>query len=453
MTKRSVFEEVGEKRAAPVAVAARAPARRAIALWLWLLAALVAAMVLVGGATRLTDSGLSITEWAPVMGIVPPLSDADRQRAFDAYRGTTEFQQQNAWMTLDDFMPLYWWEWGHRLLGRLIGLVWAVGLAGFLLARAVPRGWTGWLVLPGLLGAAQGAVGWWMVASGLVGRLDVAPYRLMLHLGIAFSIFALLVWLALRVRLDEVATLAARRRRVGRVMAWTGWLGALVFLQILAGALVAGLDAGRGYVDWPLMEGNFLPPEAFDLAPAWANVFENPALAQFDHRMVAYLLVARHGAVPLAGPHRPPRRPPLGPAHRRGGLRPGGDRHLHLDQRGAARPLADAPGRGAAGRLRRSFGPASPRPIHPSSASSVHSGGASRRGVSPTIPQDPDSPPPWHLPAAAGRATGAPSRAAPGPADPRCALLFQRRWTRRNAPSRPPVLRRRPTPRQIRTPP
>jgi cytochrome c oxidase assembly protein subunit 15 len=130
-----------------------------------------------------------------------------------------------------------------------------------------------------------------MVASGLTGRLDVAPYRLALHLGLAFAIFVLLAWLALRVRLDEVATLAARRRRLGRVMAWTGWLGALAFLQILSGALVAGLDAGRGYVDWPLMEGNWLPPEAFDLSPAWANVFENPALAQFDHRVLAYLLV------------------------------------------------------------------------------------------------------------------------------------------------------------------
>jgi heme a synthase len=295
MAKRSVFEEVGEKRAAPVRAAAREPARRAIAIWLWLLAALVAAMVLVGGATRLTDSGLSITEWAPVIGVLPPLSDADWERAFASYQATTEFQQQNAWMTLGDFKPIYWWEWAHRQLGRLIGLVWVAGLGWFIATRAVPRDWMGRLLLPGALGAVQAGVGWWMVASGLTGRLDVAPYRLMLHLGLAFAIFALLVWLALRVRLDEVATLAARRRRVGRAMAWTGWLGALVFVQILSGALVAGLDAGRGYVDWPLMEGSFLPPEAFDLAPAWQNVFENPALAQFDHRMLAYLLVVVTG--------------------------------------------------------------------------------------------------------------------------------------------------------------
>ena len=291
MAKRSVFEEVGERRAAPVAAARREPARRAISLWLWALAVLVALMVLVGGATRLTDSGLSITEWAPVIGFLPPLSDADWESAFEAYRATTEFQEQNAWMTVEDFKPIYWWEWAHRQLGRIIGLVWVAGLAWFLVTRAVPAGWTGRLLLPGVLGGVQAAVGWWMVASGLTGRLDVAPYRLALHLGLAFAIFALLAWLAMRVRLDEVATLAARRRRIGPVMAWTGWLGALVFLQVLSGALVAGLDAGRGYVDWPLMEGSWLPPEAFDLSPAWANVFENPALAQFDHRILAYVLI------------------------------------------------------------------------------------------------------------------------------------------------------------------
>lgn len=291
MAKRSVFEEVGERKAAPVTKAARAPARATIAGWLWLLAGMVVAMVLVGGATRLTDSGLSITEWAPVMGVLPPLSETDWQAAFDAYQGTTEFQEQNAWMTLADFRPIYWWEWAHRFLGRAIGVVWLVGYVGFLVARAVPSGWAGRLALPGLLGAVQGAVGWWMVASGLTGRLDVAPYRLMLHLGLAFAIVALLVWLALRVRLDEVATLAARRRRIGRVMTWTGWIGGLAFLQVLLGALVAGLDAGRGYVDWPLMEGNWIPPEAFDLSPVWRNVFENPALAQFNHRIAAYFLL------------------------------------------------------------------------------------------------------------------------------------------------------------------
>lgn len=296
MSKRSVFEEVGgAKRAEAARVVAREPARGAIALWLWLLAALVAAMVLVGGATRLTDSGLSITEWAPVMGALPPMSDADWQAAFDAYKGTTEFQEQNASMTLAEFRPIFWWEWGHRLLGRLVGVVWLAGLVWFLARRAVPAGWTGRLVLPGVLGGVQGAVGWWMVASGLSGRLDVAPYRLAVHLGLAFAIFALLAWLALKVRQDEVAALQARRRRVGALMGWSGALVALVFVQLLSGALVAGLDAGRGFIDWPLMEGAFFPESGLDMAPVWVNVFENPGLAQFDHRMIAYALLVAAG--------------------------------------------------------------------------------------------------------------------------------------------------------------
>ncbi|MEM7211375.1 MAG: COX15/CtaA family protein [Pseudomonadota bacterium] len=296
MAKRSVFEEVSEQgSAAQVAQAAkpveRIVSRGGIATWLWMLAALVAIMVLVGGATRLTDSGLSITEWAPVMGALPPLSQMDWDAAFNAYKTTTEFQEQNHWMTMADFKPIFWWEWGHRFLGRFIGLVWFLGFMWFLLRGRIPTGWNGRLLLLGVLGGLQGAIGWWMVASGLTGRLDVAPYRLAAHLGLAFAIFGLLVWYALRVVKDEVATLAARRQRITGLMSWTGVLTALVFVQILSGALVAGLDAGRGYVDWPLMEGNFLPPESFDLQPVWLNIFENAALAQFDHRMLAYGIV------------------------------------------------------------------------------------------------------------------------------------------------------------------
>lgn len=292
MSKRSIFEEAGDRPAqAPQAAAARPPARKGIFIWLMILALLVAAMVLVGGATRLTDSGLSITEWAPVMGSVPPLSDADWQAAFNAYKATTEFQEQNHWMTLADFKPIYWWEWGHRFLGRFIGLVWLAGFVFFLAARKIPPGWTGRLLLIGVLGGAQGALGWWMVASGLTGRLDVAPYRLAAHLGLAFLIFALLLWYALRVRHDQVETLQRRRRREGTLMGWSGALIALVFLQILSGALVAGLDAGRGYVDWPLMQGAFFPEDGLDMTPAWLNAFENPALAQFDHRIIAYVIL------------------------------------------------------------------------------------------------------------------------------------------------------------------
>lgn len=292
MSQRSVFEEVGDAvgpatgRPTPVE-----PERASIARWLILLALLVAAMVVIGGATRLTDSGLSITEWAPVMGTIPPLGVADWEAAFAAYQQTTEFQEQNNWMTLTDFKPIYWWEWGHRFLGRLVGIVWLAGFLWFLLRGAIPSGWSLRLLLPGLLGGLQGAIGWWMVSSGLTDRLDVAPYRLAVHLGLAFVIFALLLWYALRITRDEVATLQARRQRIRRLMLWINGLAALVFLQVLSGALVAGLDAGRGYIDWPLMEGRFLPAEAFEMSPVWLNIFENPALAQFDHRMLAYLIV------------------------------------------------------------------------------------------------------------------------------------------------------------------
>ena len=294
MSKRSIFEDVGEGKAAQAAVVPTRgrEARGAIALWLLGLALLVAVMVLVGGMTRLTDSGLSITEWAPVMGAMPPLGAADWQAAFAAYQQTTEFQEQNAWMTMADFKPIFWWEWGHRLLGRLIGGVWLVGFLWFWLTKRIPAGWAGRLVLPGVLGGLQGAVGWWMVVSGLTGRLDVAPYRLALHLGLAFVIFIVLIWLALRVRLDDVALLKARRRRLPALMGVAGALIALVFLQILAGALVAGIDAGRGYVDWPLMQGQFLPDESFEMSPLWVNFFENPALVQFIHRMLGYLVLA-----------------------------------------------------------------------------------------------------------------------------------------------------------------
>jgi cytochrome c oxidase assembly protein subunit 15 len=165
-------------------------------------------------------------------------------------------------------------------------------LLAFLWARRIPAGWTGRLVLPGVLGGLQGAVGWWMVASGLTGRLDVASYRLALHLGLAFVILMVLIWLALLVRLDDVALLKARRRRLPALIGVAGVLTALVFVQILAGALVAGIDAGRGYVDWPLMQGQFLPGESFEMRPLWVNFFENPALVQFIHRMLGYLVLA-----------------------------------------------------------------------------------------------------------------------------------------------------------------
>ncbi|MGL5012615.1 MAG: COX15/CtaA family protein, partial [Paracoccaceae bacterium] len=193
-TKRNIFEEVGQAGApaAPAGgmIASRgAGARQAIRLWLVGLFLLVVVMIAVGGLTRLTDSGLSITEWRPVTGALPPMDAAAWEAEFAKYQAIPEYQLQNKGMTLAEFKTIYWWEWGHRQLGRVIGLVWAVGFVGFLVARKIPAGWTGRLLLIGGLGGLQGAIGWWMVSSGLAGeRLDVASYRLAVHLGLAFVI-------------------------------------------------------------------------------------------------------------------------------------------------------------------------------------------------------------------------------------------------------------------------
>ncbi|PRX32760.1 cytochrome c oxidase assembly protein subunit 15 [Meinhardsimonia xiamenensis] len=295
--KRTIFEEVGAKspEAAPqggLIDRGRSGARGAIRAWLVLLFVMVVAMIAVGGLTRLTDSGLSITEWRPVTGALPPMSEAAWQEEFAKYQQIPEYQLQNRGMTLEEFKFIYWWEWGHRQLGRLIGLVWAVGFFGFLAARKIPPGWTGRLLIPGILGGLQGAVGWWMVASGLEGaRLDVASYRLATHLGLAFVILGVLAWYVFRLGRPERELMQARRLREEGLMRAAGWLAALAFLQILLGALVAGIDAGRNYIDWPWMAGGFLPPQPFELEPWWRNFFENDGMVQFIHRMVAYLLV------------------------------------------------------------------------------------------------------------------------------------------------------------------
>lgn len=294
---RAIFEETTPGAARPAAPAPgaadalRRRSRRMIAAWLLVMAAMVAAMVLVGGLTRLTDSGLSITEWKPVTGALPPMSDAAWQSEFEKYQAIPEYQLQNHGMSLPEFKTIYWWEWGHRQLGRTVGLVWALGFAFFALTRRIPAGWTGRLIGVGALGGLQGAVGWWMVSSGLTGRMvDVASYRLATHLGLAFVILAVLLWFAWQLLKGGAWMLAARRRRLGALAPWATGLLALAGVQILLGALVAGIDAGRGYTDWPMMGGEFLPSESFDYAPTWTNFFENPALVQFNHRMVGYLL-------------------------------------------------------------------------------------------------------------------------------------------------------------------
>ena len=260
--------------------------RRAVRLWLLAVAALVFLTLLVGGATRLTESGLSIVEWKPVTGALPPLGENAWQTEFEKYQATTQYQQLNRGMTLTEFKTIYWWEWAHRLLGRLIGAAFLFPFVWFL--------WRGWIERPlkwrlwtlFALGTMQGAVGWWMVASGLAGRVSVSPYRLAFHLTLACVIYGALVWtaqsLARRPRID-----VARGVRAGALA-----LVILVLMQIYAGALVAGLDAGLSYNTWPLIDGGLVPSSErlLFLAPAWRNFFENDLMAQFNHRMLAYIL-------------------------------------------------------------------------------------------------------------------------------------------------------------------
>ncbi|MEO3414159.1 heme A synthase [Roseovarius sp. CAU 1744] len=305
--KRSIFEEVGDapKREAPkggMIDQGRRGARGAIRAWLAVLFALVVVMIAVGGLTRLTDSGLSITEWKPVTGALPPMSAADWEVEFGKYREIPEFLVQNSWMELADFKRIYWWEWGHRQLGRVIGLVWAVGFLFFLAARKIPAGWTRRLLLLGALGGAQGAVGWWMVASGLgQGMTDVASYRLAVHLGLAFVILGFIGWYVMALGREERELMQARRGKEAKLFGLsTGWLH-FTFLQILIGALVAGIDAGRSYTDWPLMGEQVLPPTIWITELGWRNLFENPGLVQFVHRITGYLLLVFSVVVFLRG--------------------------------------------------------------------------------------------------------------------------------------------------------
>lgn len=299
--KRSIFEEVGSGAQAPVVpvgglIDGRSRgARGGIRLWLVTIFLLVAAMIAVGGLTRLTDSGLSITEWKPVTGALPPMNDADWQAEFARYQASPEFQLQNSAMSLDAFKAIFWWEWGHRQLGRVIGLVWAVGFAGFLAARRIPAGWTGRLLGLGALGGLQGAIGWWMVSSGLKGTMvDVASYRLATHLGLAFVILGLTAWYVFLLGRAETELMQARRAGERKLRGLSTGLMHLAFVQILLGALVAGIDAGRGFPTWPDMNGSFFPADAFYVPQGamWQAFFENPGLVQFNHRMVGYLLLA-----------------------------------------------------------------------------------------------------------------------------------------------------------------
>jgi len=266
---------------------------RAIRLWLFTVAALVFAMVLVGGATRLTESGLSITEWQPLTGTMPPLNEAQWQSEFEKYRVIPQYRQLNAGMSLADFKTIYWWEWAHRLIGRIIGVVFFVPLIWFLWRGWIPRSRRAglWIILA--LGALQGAIGWWMVASGLVGRVEVSQYRLATHLILACLIYVALLWTGTRWQDEAEESVSGKLdQATPPIGIRAGAIGLLVLLlaQIYLGALVAGLRAGHAYNTWPLIDGGVVPYSSrllFEI-PLWRNFFENPVTVQFDHRMLGY---------------------------------------------------------------------------------------------------------------------------------------------------------------------
>ena len=259
---------------------------RQIAIWLFFMCALVALMVLVGGATRLTDSGLSITEWRPVTGAIPPLTEVAWLEEFAKYKTIPEYTEVNAGMSLDAFKTIYWWEWAHRFLGRLIGIAFFAPFVYFV-AAGKARGALA-IKLGGLfvLGGLQGALGWWMVSSGLVDRVDVSQYRLAAHLGLAIVLFGAMFWLALDLWPDEKPP--GPRRLLPAALALAG----LVYLQIILGAFVAGLRAGHSFNTWPLMDGKFFPDGYFDGAPGLSHLFETIAAVQFNHRIGAYIVAA-----------------------------------------------------------------------------------------------------------------------------------------------------------------
>jgi cytochrome c oxidase assembly protein subunit 15 len=244
-------------------------------------------MIIVGGATRLTHSGLSIVEWEPIVGTIPPLNDTDWNQVFDEYKGSPEYQLINFGMSLDEFKVIFWWEYFHRLLGRLIGFVFFVPFLFFLLTRRLNAGLTGRLLGIFALGGLQGGMGWYMVASGLVDEPNVSQYRLTAHLGIAFLIFGAITWTAMSVLYPSKTNLSVPVRSMYKTSVA---VSATLFLMVLSGGFVAGLQAGLIYNTFPLMGNSFIPPNLFVLTPFWTNFFDNMTTVQFDHRIIAYIL-------------------------------------------------------------------------------------------------------------------------------------------------------------------
>ena len=259
--------------------------RPTLALWLFAVCGLIAVMVVVGGLTRLTDSGLSITSWKPIHGALPPLSDAEWQEEFDAYRQIPQYQLLNKGMSLDEFKAIFWWEWSHRNLGRLIGLAFLVPFLFFLARRQIERALIPRLLILFVLGGLQGALGWFMVASGLTERTSVSQYRLVAHLTLALVIYAAILWTALPLWRRQWPA----QKSPHKLFPWALALVGLIFLQIMLGGFVAGLDAGFTYNTWPLMDGAIVPEGAFR---SWLAPFEDVTTVQFNHRIGAYVLTA-----------------------------------------------------------------------------------------------------------------------------------------------------------------
>ena len=254
--------------------------------WLYVVLVALFALVVVGGGTRLTESGLSITEWKPIHGVIPPLNDAEWQEEFAKYQQIPQYTEINKGMSLDAFKQIFWWEWAHRFLARGVGVLFALPLLFFAVTRRIERGLGPKLVLLLFLGGLQGAIGWWMVASGLVDRTDVSQYRLATHLTLAAIIFAAVLYVARGLAPHSASPASQDTRRFAGIMVL------LVLFQLYLGGLVAGLNAGLSYNTWPLMDGTVVPGGLFAIDPAWRNFFENPKMVQFVHRLGAYVVLA-----------------------------------------------------------------------------------------------------------------------------------------------------------------
>jgi len=266
--------------------------RKAVGVWLLAIAVIILAMVTIGGLTRITGSGLSITEWDPLMGAIPPLTDAQWADAFAKYQKIPQYILENRGMSLEAFKGIFWWEWTHRFLGRFLGVAFFLPFLWFAWKGAIRKSDWPRMLLLFVLGGLQGFIGWWMVQSGLETRVSVSQYRLAIHLGAALLLLIAILWIAL----EYLRDLKAPPKPTGKVIGFV----ALVYVQMLLGALVAGLHAGLIYNTWPDMDGRAFPEDAFFSAPWWINFFENPGLAQFDHRIGAYI-VAGFAAWVFAG--------------------------------------------------------------------------------------------------------------------------------------------------------